>query len=67
MSDSAHVESVAKQILCEVGDVNIIFNNAGLRIVRPFVQYTTEQIEKMVNVNLMGRDRVPQNIIPTTI
>ncbi len=55
VSDSAHVESVAKQILCEVGDVNIIFNNAGVRTVRPFVQYTTEQIERMIKVNLMGK------------
>ena len=41
-----------------MGEVTIVFNNAGVRLVRPFVQYTQEQIEKMISVNLMGQVRV---------
>ena len=43
------------QIWKEVGEVSIVFNNAGVRLVRPFVQYTQAQIEKMISVNLMGQ------------
>ena len=35
--------------------MSIVFNNAGVRLVRPFVQYTQAQIEKMISVNLMGQ------------
>ena len=45
------------QIWKEVGEVSIVFNNAGVRLVRPFVQYTQAQIEKMISVNLMGQVR----------
>ena len=38
-----------------MGEVTIVFNNAGVRLVRPFVQYTQAQIEKMISVNLMGQ------------
>ena len=35
--------------------MTLVFNNAGVRLVRPFVQYTQAQIEKMISVNLMGQ------------
>ena len=41
----------------QVGSVNIVFNNAGVRLVRPFFQHTPEQIERIVQVNLMGQVR----------
>ena len=47
--------SSSSQIWKEVGEVTIVFNNAGVRLVRPFVQYTQAQIEKMISVNLMGQ------------
>ena len=46
-----------KQITSEVGDATIVFNNAGVRLVRPFAQYTQAQIEQMITVNLMGQVR----------
>ena len=49
--------SSSSQIWKEVGEVTIVFNNAGVRLVRPFVQYTQAQIEKMISVNLMGQVR----------
>ncbi len=41
----------------QVGDVNILFNNAGVRRVRPFLQHTNLQIEKVINTNLYGQVR----------
>ena len=55
MSDRGQVEAVSKQILDEIGDVTLLFNNAGVRVVRPFMQHTTQQIEKTINVNVLGQ------------
>jgi len=67
VSDCAHVESIARQIWKEVGEVSIVFNNAGVRLVRPFVQYTQAQIEKMISVNLMGQMWVLRAFLPQLI
>ena len=58
VSDNAQVEELASRVADEVGSVNIVFNNAGVRLVRPFFQHTPEQIERIVQVNLMGQVRI---------
>ncbi len=51
----------------QVGDVNILFNNAGVRRVRPFLQHTNLQIEKVINTNLYGQVRQEEfNFLSTT-
>ena len=54
MSNREQVEAVSKKILAEIGDVTLLFNNAGVRVVRPFMQHSTKQIEKTINVNVLG-------------
>ena len=54
MSRKEHVEELANKIQSEVGDVNILINNAGVLYCRPFVQWTPNQIEQVVQTNLMG-------------
>jgi all-trans-retinol dehydrogenase (NAD+) len=49
------VESLNKAIHSEVGDVNILINNAGVLYCRPFLQHTANQIEQIVQTNLMGK------------
>ena len=54
VSRKEHVEELANKIQSEVGDVNILVNNAGVLYCRPFVQWTPNQIEQVVQTNLMG-------------
>lgn len=56
VSDREQVDAVSKQILSEIGDVTLLFNNAGVRVVRPFLQHSTQQIEKTMNVNVLGME-----------
>ena len=55
VSSRENVEELAKKIQSEVGDVNILINNAGILCCRPFLQQTANQIEQVVQVNLMGK------------
>ena len=55
VSRKEQVEELANKIQSEVGDVNILVNNAGVLYCRPFVQWTPNQIEQVVQTNLMGR------------
>ena len=54
VADREQVESVSKAILSEVGDVTILINNAGRRVVRPFFQQNVEEIKTTIDVNLYG-------------
>ena len=55
VSRKEQVEELANKIQSEVGDVNILVNNAGVLYCRPFVQWTPNQIEQVVQTNLMGK------------
>ena len=57
VSRKEHVEELANKIQSEVGDVNILINNAGVLYCRPFVQWTANQIEQVIQTNLMGKKK----------
>ena len=67
VSDHVQVKDLNEKVLKEVGDVTIVFNNAGVRFVRPLEQYTEAQIEKMINVNLMGQIWVLRSFLPSMV
>ena len=67
VSDSEQVKSIRDKVVKEVGGVTIVFNNAGVRFVRPLEQYTDAQIEKMVQVNLMGQIWVLRAFLPSMV
>ena len=67
VSDNAQVASMCAKVVKEVGDVTIVFNNAGVRFVRPLEQYTQAQIEKMISVNLMGQMWVLRSFLPSMV
>ena len=45
---------VAKKIQTTIGDVNILFNNAGIFHCRPFVHHTGNQMQRIIQINLIG-------------
>ena len=55
VSSREEVEELAKVVQAEVGDVNILINNAGILFCRPFVQQSTHQIEQVIKTNLLGQ------------
>lgn len=54
VSDPAAVEKLASAVFAEDGAVDILHNNAGMGVGGPFTELTLEDIQRTVNVNLLG-------------
>jgi len=54
---------VVKQAI-QIGEVDVVFNNAGYGLAGPLEGLTDTQIMRMVNTNMMGTIRTTQAFIP---
>jgi len=61
------VKETAEQALKEYGRIDILVNNAGINIPRQFTEYTAEEFDRVVKVNLYGVFNVTQAILPGMI
>ena len=48
------IESAAKKVLSEVGNVDILFNNAGIVVGKEFKEHTAQDIDKTLQINVSG-------------
>ena len=67
MSDRDAVREMADKVRREVGDVNILVNNAGIMVTKQFMQQTDQEIMATINVNLMGQIWVLREFLPAMI
>ena len=51
VSQREAVREMAARVRAEVGDVNILVNNAGIMITKQFLQQTDEEIQATINVS----------------
>ena len=51
VSQREEVREMAARVRAEVGDVNILVNNAGIMITKQFLQQTDEEIQAPINVS----------------
>lgn len=54
VANAAQVKSMIQGIVSEFGGLNILVNNAGLAIRKPFKETTPEEWRSQIDVNLMG-------------
>jgi len=47
-----------------MGDIDVVFNNAGYGLLGPLESITDEQLERQLDTNLLGVIRVTQAFIP---
>lgn len=67
VSDKTAVREMARRVRDEVGDVNILVNNAGIMIIKQFLQHTDEEVETTFNVNMMGQIWVLREFLPAMV
>ncbi len=54
VSDEQAMERLANQVLGEHGVPDVVVNNAGIGVAGPFVETDIADLDRIVNVNLMG-------------
>ena len=54
LADHASVRAMVQKIVADLGGLNILVNNAGLAIRKPFKDTTPEDWRRQIDVNLMG-------------
>ncbi|MFP3833746.1 SDR family oxidoreductase [Chryseobacterium sp. SIMBA_028] len=63
VTNPAQIQSTVKKSL-ELGNVDVVFNNAGYGLIGPLEALSDDQIVKQLNTNLLGVIRVTQAFIP---
>lgn len=67
VSKKEAVHELGRRVRREVGDVNILVNNAGIMVTKQFMQFSDSEIENTVNVNLMGQVWCLREFLPAMI
>jgi len=63
VTDPRQIRAVAADVLSRF-DVDVLFNNAGAVLFGPVEEYTDEQLDAQIAVNLLGPIRVTQAFLP---
>ncbi|GHO93569.1 2,5-dichloro-2,5-cyclohexadiene-1,4-diol dehydrogenase [Reticulibacter mediterranei] len=54
VSSAASLEELVRQTVETYGRLDIAFNNAGIGMHKPFIEYTEEEFDRVLSVNLKG-------------
>jgi NAD(P)-dependent dehydrogenase (short-subunit alcohol dehydrogenase family) len=64
ISDRAAVDAMVAGVVTELGQLDIVVNNAGLAIRKPFKSTTPEEWHRQIDVNLIGAIQLCHAAIP---
>ncbi|MET9923755.1 MULTISPECIES: glucose 1-dehydrogenase [unclassified Streptomyces] len=67
LADSSSVRAAARQILAEHGPPEVLVNNAGVNIDRPFLELTEDDWRQVIDTNLSGPFHLTQAFAPAML
>lgn len=67
ISDLNSIRQAVKQINDNLGEINILINNAGIADIGLFTDLTDDRMLEIMNVNLFGAMRITKEILPQMI
>src|SRR5262245_31760040 len=65
LAESASPERMVAAALEAVGRIDVLVNNAGIRIRHPFGQYTAEEFDKLISINVRAAFLASQAVLPS--
>jgi short-subunit dehydrogenase len=65
--DAVAVRSFVDEVTAAFGPIDILVNNAGLSEYKPFVEWTLEEIDQVIDVNLKGTMYACHAVLPGMI
>lgn len=67
ISDGKSVQDAVESVLKEFSRIDVLVNNAGISLIKPFTDTTDEEWENQISVNLTGCFRVTKAVVPQMI
>ncbi len=68
VSDTGDVNAMVKTTLAKYGKIDILINNAGTStVLKPFLETTKEEFDRLIKVNLWGTMSVTRAVVPHMI
>ena len=67
LADIEQVRALASQAIDFLGGLDVLVNNAGITMNKPFLQVTPEQFDTLYDVNIRGMYFLTQAAVPTMI
>ncbi len=67
VADTAATKAFAEHAATELGPIDILFNNAGINIRKPFPDYTEAEFDRIVAVHLKGMFFMAQAVYPAMV
>lgn len=67
VSDSSSVNNAVAEILRGFGHIDVLVNNAGISLIKPFLDTSEEDWRRMIDVDLTGVFRVTRAIVPSMV
>ena len=67
VSDAEQVRGMVAKVLADYGKIDVLINNAGIGMRKPFVETELETIEAMIRVNFLGAAYCTHAVLPSMI
>jgi 2-hydroxycyclohexanecarboxyl-CoA dehydrogenase len=64
VSDREHVKAAVDRFHAEIGQVNVLVNNAGITLFKPFMEMTEELWDRVMTINLKSMLVCTQAVLP---
>lgn len=64
ITDRAETSRMAEEAIRQFGRIDALVNNAGSRIIKPFLEYSDADWQRMLDVNLTGHFHACQAVLP---
>ena len=67
VAEAAHLDALADDLYDRFGDIRLLFNNAGVAVIRPFLHTTLEDWKWTLDVNLWGVVHGMRSFLPRMV